>query len=61
MSGRTSGNPPDNRGTTKGITIEYEDFFKGFCKEIGWNPENGFPLKETLKNLDLDFVIKDLY
>jgi len=28
---------------------------------MGWNPENGYPLKETLNALDLDFVINDLY
>jgi len=61
LSGRVTGHPPDKRGPTKGITIEYEDFYKGYCKEMGWNPENGYPLKETLKDLDLEFVIKDLY
>ncbi len=58
---RVIGNPPDKRGPTKGITIEYKDFYKGYCREMGWNPENGYPLKETLKNLDLEFVIEDLY
>jgi aldehyde:ferredoxin oxidoreductase len=61
LSGRISGHPPDTKGPTKGISIEYEDFYKGYCREMGWNPENGYPLKETLKDLDLNFVIKDLY
>ena len=61
LTGRISGRPPDKRGPTKGITIEYKDFYKGYCVEMGWNPENGYPLKETLKDLDLEFVIKDLY
>jgi aldehyde:ferredoxin oxidoreductase len=58
---RVTGLHPDNRGPTKGISIDYEDFYKGYCNEMGWNPENGYPLKETLKKLNLEFVIKDLY
>lgn len=34
---------------------------KGLCKKMGWNPENAYPLEETLNNLNLEFVIKDLY
>jgi len=61
LPGRIIGDPPDERGPTKGINIEYKEFYRGYCKEMGWNSENGYPLKETLKDLDLDFVIKDLY
>lgn len=58
---RVTGHPPDKRGPTKGISIEYKEFYKSYFKEMGWNPKNGFPLKKTLKDLDLEFVIKDLY
>ncbi|MFX1501143.1 MAG: aldehyde ferredoxin oxidoreductase family protein [Promethearchaeota archaeon] len=58
---RVIGNPPDERGPTKGVTVEYQEFYEGYCREMGWNPENGYPLKKTLIDLDLDFVIKDLY
>ncbi|MFW9970682.1 MAG: aldehyde ferredoxin oxidoreductase family protein [Candidatus Odinarchaeota archaeon] len=61
LPGRVTGHPPDERGPTKGISIEYEEFYKGYCREMGWNPQSGFPLEETLKKLDLNFVIKDLY
>lgn len=61
LPGRVTGDPPDKRGPTKGISVEYEDFYKGYCSEMGWNPENGYPLKKTLKDLDLEFIIKDLY
>lgn len=61
LPGRITGHPPDKRGPTKGISIVYEEFYKGYCKEMGWNPENGYPLEETLKDLKLDFAIKDLY
>ncbi len=61
LPGRVTGHPPDEKGPTKGVSIEYIEFYKGYCNEMGWNPENGYPLKETLMDLDLSFVIKDLY
>jgi len=61
LPGRCYGEPPQEKGPLKGMTTEYEDFYKGYCGEMGWNPENGYPLEETLKNLDLEFVMKDLY
>lgn len=61
LPGRPYGEPPQERGPNKGVTVEYKEFFRDVCEEMGWNPENGYPLKETLKELKLDFVIKDLY
>lgn len=61
ISGRVNGEPPFEEGPTKGITVDYKDFFKDVCEKEGWNPENGYPLKQTLQDLNLDFVIKDLY
>ncbi|MHA2281242.1 MAG: aldehyde ferredoxin oxidoreductase family protein [Promethearchaeota archaeon] len=40
---------------------DYLADYKEYCKKMGWNPENARPLEETLKDLDLEFVIKDLY
>ncbi|MHA2128430.1 MAG: aldehyde ferredoxin oxidoreductase family protein [Promethearchaeota archaeon] len=61
LSGRIIGDPPDEKGPSKGITVDYKDFYKNYCREMGWNPINGYPLKETLQELNLEFVIKDLY
>ncbi len=61
LNGRVVGEPPFEKGPTKGITVDYKDFFNGVCRELGWNPENGYPLEETLKKLDLEFVSKDMY
>ncbi|MHA1334288.1 MAG: aldehyde ferredoxin oxidoreductase family protein [Promethearchaeota archaeon] len=49
------------KGPTKGITVEYIDFYKGVCEKAGWNPDNGTPLRKTLERLGLDFVVKDFY
>ena len=61
LPGRAIGNPPFEDGPHKGRTIDYKPDYKGYCEKMGWNPENGYPLKETLNDLNLDFVIKDLY
>ncbi|MHA2288041.1 MAG: aldehyde ferredoxin oxidoreductase family protein [Promethearchaeota archaeon] len=58
---RVIGNPPAKKGPLKGKKIEYKDFYRKFCMKMGWNPENGYPLKETLEKLNLEFVIKDIY
>ena len=61
LPGRAIGDPPFESGPHKGKTIDYKEDYKGFCEKFGWNPENGYPLKESLTELDLDFVINDLY
>jgi len=50
-----------NRLPERTVTVDYLEDYKGYCSKMGWNPETGYPLKETLAELDLDFVIKDLY
>ncbi|MFW9941842.1 MAG: aldehyde ferredoxin oxidoreductase family protein [Candidatus Thorarchaeota archaeon] len=61
LPGRAIGDPPFESGPHKGKIIDYKSDYKGFCEKIGWNPKNGYPLKDTLTELNLDFVIKDLY
>mgnify|MGYP006282445073 FL=1 len=61
LPGRVVGDPPDDKGPLEGKTTEYKDFYRLYCKEMGWNPDNGYPLKETLKQMDLDFIMRDLY
>ncbi|MHA2400987.1 MAG: aldehyde ferredoxin oxidoreductase C-terminal domain-containing protein, partial [Promethearchaeota archaeon] len=51
----------NNKLPERAVGIDYLEDYKGLCKKIGWNPENAYPLEQTLKDLNLDFVIKDLY
>lgn len=45
--------------------ISWKPHLKGmvqeYYREMGWDEETSKPLKETLKRLDLDYVIKDLW
>jgi len=50
-----------NKLPERAVGVDYVADYKAYCKSFGWNPDNGQPLKETLSELDLDFVIKDLY
>jgi aldehyde:ferredoxin oxidoreductase len=61
IPGRVVGDPPFEKGPNKGVTIDYVDFYKETCEAMGWDRETAKPLKETLQDLNLDFVIKDLY
>ncbi|MEJ2296421.1 MAG: aldehyde ferredoxin oxidoreductase C-terminal domain-containing protein, partial [Candidatus Lokiarchaeota archaeon] len=61
LPGRAIGQPPFESGPHRGKTIDYKQDYKGFCEKFGWDPTNGYPLKERLTELELDFVIKDLY
>ncbi|MFW9949004.1 MAG: aldehyde ferredoxin oxidoreductase C-terminal domain-containing protein [Candidatus Thorarchaeota archaeon] len=58
---RVFGDPPFEKGPLKGKKAESKQFYKDYCNEIGWNPKTAIPLENTLKYLDLQFLIKDLY
>lgn len=51
----------NNKMPERTVDMDYLADYKGYCEKMGWNPENSYPLKETLSNLNLDFAIKDFY
>ena len=51
----------NNKLPERAVGVDYLQDYKDYCEKMGWNPDNGYPLKETLSDLNLDFVIKDLY
>jgi aldehyde:ferredoxin oxidoreductase len=51
----------ENKLPERAVGIDYLADYQGYCEKMGWNPENAYPLEETLNNLNLEFVIKDLY
>ena len=50
-----------NKLPERAAGVDYLGDYRGTLEKLGWNPQNAYPLKETLTNLNLDFVIKDLY
>lgn len=51
----------NNKLPERAAGVDYLGDYRGTLEKLGWNPQNAYPLKETLTNLNLDFVIKDLY
>ncbi len=51
----------ENKLPERTYDFDYLSDYKGYCEKIGWNPENGYPLENTLRDLNLEFVIEDLY
>lgn len=50
----------NNKLPERTYDTNYLEDYKGYCEKIGWNPENGYPKVDTLTDLNLEFVIKDL-
>jgi len=52
--------PQDGPG--KGLSISYhlKDMLRNYYKLMGWDPNTGIPLSETLSKLKIDYTIKDL-
>jgi aldehyde:ferredoxin oxidoreductase len=51
---------PDGMAAGKGIMPHWEMMRHNYYKNMGWDEKTGKPLPETLKELGLDFVIKQL-
>ncbi len=51
----------NNKLPSRAVGIDYLADYKSYCEKMGWNPESAYPLEETLKDLNLGFVITDLY
>ncbi len=37
-----------NRIPERTVTVDYLEDYKGYCLKMGWNPENGYPLKNVV-------------
>jgi len=57
---RYSSTPVD--GPVKGISIapHWENIRSNYYREMGWDPETGKPLPDTLEKLGIGYLIKDL-
>jgi aldehyde:ferredoxin oxidoreductase len=49
-------------GPTEGISIlpHWDEMLRNYYTLMGWDPENGVPLPETLEDLGIGYVAKDL-
>jgi aldehyde:ferredoxin oxidoreductase len=60
VPGRMIGDPPLKEGNVRDITVDYKLLLKEFLEQIGWDTATTVPGDDTLRKLDLDFLIDDL-
>jgi aldehyde:ferredoxin oxidoreductase len=58
---RVVGIPPLPGGPLEGVTVDYMTEIREFYEAMGWHPETGIPLKETLLQLGLPEAAAALY
>jgi aldehyde:ferredoxin oxidoreductase len=60
-SARYGSTPVD--GPTEGVSIrpQWDSMLRNYYQLMGWDEETGKPLPETLKKLDLEYVIRDIW
>lgn len=54
---RLLGRPPQTSGPLAGVTIDADRFVGDFWREMGWDPQTGRPLPETLERLQIDSLV----
>jgi aldehyde:ferredoxin oxidoreductase len=60
VPGRMIGDPPLKEGNVRDITVDYKLMAKEFLEHIGWDTATSVPGDETLRKLDLEYLIDDL-
>ena len=55
------GKPPQKRGPTKDISVDLDTITKEFCEEMDWDLEGCRPSKKRMEELDLEWLVKDLW
>ncbi len=56
---RALGMPPLEKGPLRGVSVDVEEMIQGYYETMGFH-NDGVPLEQTLKDLNLEFCLKDL-
>ncbi len=54
LSKRVIGDPPQQEGANKGVTVPLEKLRRYYWSEMGFDPETGVPTPECLARLNLE-------
>jgi aldehyde:ferredoxin oxidoreductase len=60
VPGRMVGTPPLEEGKLKGITVDYETMSKELLEFVGWDVHTTIPSEESLRRLDMEFLLEDV-
>ena len=58
LPSRMKGLPPMDAGPVAGITIDEQSLVQEYRKAMGWDPETGQPMNDSLKRLGLEPLVK---
>ena len=58
---RVIGDPPLEQGPTAGHTVDVDAHVRDYLEAMGWDVDTGVPDRDTLEELGLDFVVRDLH
>ena len=61
IPGRMLGRPPLADGKTKGVSLDWEAMVKEYYSEMDWDLKTSRPSKDKLKELGIEWVIKDMW
>lgn len=56
---RVVGVPPLTEGPDKGVTVDLDTMVREYCQAMAWDPLTAKPSPERLRELGIDFLIKD--
>jgi len=59
VPGRMIGDPPLTEGNVKGVTLDLKALVNAMLEELDWDKETSIPSDARLKELGMDFAIKD--
>jgi aldehyde:ferredoxin oxidoreductase len=59
LPGRLSGRPPLTEGPLSNVTVDAENLKREYFQAMGWDPDSGEPLEETLAELGLGQLTRD--
>jgi aldehyde:ferredoxin oxidoreductase len=51
---------PQAAGPAAGVRIDFDALRKGYYQAMGWDAETGRPDRQTLKDLGLDRLVREL-
>ena len=60
LHGRLTGNPPQEVGNLKGVTVDADTMAREFCEAMRWDTKTARPDAQRLKELGLEFLIPDV-
>ena len=60
LHGRLTGHPPLTEGNVRGVTVDADLMVREYCQVRAWDPVTARPSPQRLRELGLEYLIKDV-